>query len=88
MTQQRTRRETGITHYPIEQEQDSQEQVPPPPNPEEGGSMRGHRLSRQEGNQAKGSSENSFEGKGGKGGKTGGSRAGLLGSRKVPKGRR
>jgi hypothetical protein len=92
--QQPTQREHGITQHPLEQEEHRQAQVPPRPQAEDGadssaaGSRRGHRLSRQEGNQDAVSSENNFEGKGGKGGKTGGSRAGLLGSRKAPKGRR
>lgn len=85
-------RPAGITHAPLEEEERSQAQIQHHPDEgrsvsgAQGGSGRGHRLSRKGGHQAQLDSENSFEGKGGKGGKTGGSRAGLLASRKVPKG--
>jgi hypothetical protein len=92
----KTMRPAGITHHPLEQEQGRQKQVPPrgkakdpSKSPPKAGSARGHRLSRQEGPQgATSATEAHFEGIGGKGGKTGGSRAGLLASRKGPKGRR
>jgi hypothetical protein len=73
-------RRVGITHFPLEDERDSQEKVPSADSMEEKAEKRqGHRLSRRTSPQAqKTESEGSFEGKGGKGGKTRGSRAGLL----------
>jgi hypothetical protein len=79
---------SGITHFPLREEQESQNRVPDPGQSEPPAGSRGHRLSRSSGSQQLTKSEGLFEGKGGKGGKTGGSRAGLLSaSRKVQKGR-
>jgi hypothetical protein len=89
----KTGQPTGITHHPIEDEQARQEQVPPrgeakdgsTPTPEPG-STKAHRLSREPGPEGDPSTaEGSFQGKGGKGGQSGGSRAGLLATRKVKK---
>lgn len=98
-TRQKEKRQTGITHFPLDAEEDNQERVPPRGATKEGsenlpapgtGSVKGHRLSRQEG---RGEvevveSDGEFAAKSGKGGKTSGSRAGVVSSRKVPKGSR
>lgn len=78
-------RKTGITHFPLSAEQQSQERVPPrkTTNRPSGGKS-GHRLSRKQEPQVTSAPDSTFSGKGGKGGKTRGSRAGLLAaSRKV-----
>lgn len=70
---------TGITHFPIEEERNSRQRVPPGSRKAEAEESQGHRLSRRAGPQKLiTDSERSFEGKGGKGGKSRGSRAGLL----------
>jgi hypothetical protein len=87
-------RRAGISHFPLQEERDRQQNVPPRGTSKDrtktitGQGTQGHRRSKVQGRQAFLDSEGSFEGKGGKGGKTGGSRAGLLASRKRPKGRR
>lgn len=91
--QDNTGRSTGITHHPLEEEQDRQEQVPPRGKAKDGSTHtseeenpKEHRLSREPGPEAAPStSEGSFQGKGGKGGQSGGSRAELLASRKTKK---
>ena len=90
MLSKKPTRRTGITHFPLEDEKISQREVPPRGKKKDGASStttsdkRGHRLSRKLGPDAL-SSENDFKGSGGKSGKTGGSRAGLLASRKTSK---
>jgi hypothetical protein len=82
--------EAGITHFPLREEQESENRGPDPGQGESpSGSPSGHRLSRSSSrSQQVAESEGLFEGKGGKGGKTRGSCAGLLSaSRKVRKGR-
>jgi hypothetical protein len=84
---------TGITHFPLPKEQESQRRVPSQAEskgqgvakPGVGG--RGGRLSRKTAPQPPPSTRDGrFDAKGGKGGKTGGARAGLLSaSRKVTK---
>lgn len=83
---------SGITHFPLEEEQARQEKVhenasgeneAPPP-----GSVRGHRLSRKADPPSQEESGDHVGGRGGKRGKTRGSRAGLLSaSREEQKGR-
>jgi len=91
MVSKKSKQQTGITHFPLQDEKISQRQVPPRGKKKEGASptmrpgKRGHRLSRKSGRAGAVSSNNEFEGSGGKGGKTGGSRAGLLASRKSSK---
>jgi hypothetical protein len=91
LSKKKPTRRTGITHFPLEDEKISQREVPPRGKKKEGVSpttrsgKRGHRLSRKLGRPDALSSENDFKGSGGKGGKTGGSRAGLLASRKTSK---
>ena len=88
MLSKKATRRTGITHFPLQEEKISQREVPPRGKKKEGASQttrsgkRGHRLSRKAGRSVT-LSENDFKGSGGKGGKTGGSRAGLLASRKT-----
>src|SRR3954470_16394983 len=77
-TQKEVGRRAGISHFPLQEEQYSQQQVPPlgtskdgtTSSPTEQGTH-GHRRSRTHGRQANLDSEGTFEGKGGKGGKTG-----------------
>ena len=91
MVSKKSKQRTGITHFPLEDEKISQRQVPPRGKKKEGASpttrqgKTGKRLSRKSGRAGIFSSNNDFEGSGGKGGKTGGSRAGLLASRKSSK---
>ena len=91
MASKKSKRLTGITHFPLQDEKISQRQVPPRGKKKEGASpttrpgKRGHRLSRKAVKAGALSSENDFEGSGGKSGKTGGSRAALLASRKSAK---
>jgi hypothetical protein len=92
---QPTRKKTGITHFPLVAEQGSQERVPPRGKTKEvsgpataSGTRRGHRLSRRKGSAMASGSNEGFTAKGVKGGKSGGSRAGLLSSRKPSKGKR
>lgn len=91
MVSKKSKRRTGITHFPLTDEKSSQRQVPPRGKKKKGASpttkpgKKGHPLSRKAGRAGALSSENDFEGSGGKGGKTGGSRAGLLASRKSSK---
>jgi hypothetical protein len=83
-------RPAGISHFPLQAEQGRQQEVPPRGSSKAGTkssmgrALQGHRRSRVQGREALLDSEDSFEGKGGKGGKPGGSRAGLLASRKRP----
>ena len=90
MLSKKATRRTGITHFPLQEEQISQREVPPRGKKKEGASQttrsgkRGHRLSRKAGRSVT-LSENDFKGSGGKGGKTRGPRAGLLASRKSSK---
>jgi hypothetical protein len=84
--------ESGISHFPVEEEQDRQEKVHENASGRgeapSAGSRRGHRMSRQTDPPPVEESDERFEGRGGKGGKTGGSRAGLLSaSDKEQKGR-
>jgi hypothetical protein len=87
-TQKEVGRRAGISHFPLQDEQGRQQQVPPLGTFKDGTTSpagqgtHGHRRSRTQGQQILLDSEGRFEGKGGKGGKTGGSRAGLLASRK------
>lgn len=81
---------TGITHFPLPEERDSQERVPSrgksggKGTQEPGVGGRGHRLSRKPAPQPTPQRDGQAGAKGVKGGKTGGSRAGLLStSRKV-----
>jgi hypothetical protein len=80
----------GISHFPLQEEQRRQREVPPIGTSKEGTTSptgqvtQGHRRSRAQGRQAALDSDGRFGGKGGKGGKTGGSRAGLLASQKKP----
>jgi len=73
--------ESGISHFPLEEEQDRQEKVHENASARRetpsAGSRRGHRMSRQTDPPPAEESDERFEGRGGKGGKTGGSRAGL-----------
>ena len=91
MVSKKSKQRTGITHFPLEDEKISQRQVPPRGKKKEGASpttrqgKTGKRLSRKSGRAGILSSNNDFEGSGGKGGETGGSRAGLLASRKSSK---
>ena len=91
MLSKKPKRRTGITHFPLQDEKMSQREVPPRGKKKEEASpptrsgKTGHRLSRKAGRADAPSSENDFKGSGGKGGKTGGSRAGLLASRKGSK---
>ncbi|HJT19405.1 MAG TPA: hypothetical protein VJ746_02980 [Nitrospira sp.] len=84
---------TGITHFPLEDEQARQEQVPPRGKtkrgapPATGSTNHGHRLSRSTGRKSPSESDNAFEGRGAKGGKSRGSRAGLLSAGRKGKGR-
>jgi len=95
---------TGITHFPLESEQDNQERVPPRGHAKDGtqpeltpgtGPVKGRRLSRQHDAAEEspeppepGEGDASLTPKSAKGGKTSGSRAGMLASRKMPKGTR
>jgi hypothetical protein len=84
---------TGITHFPLSKEQESQKRVPPPAESKGKGTAkpgvggRGQRLSRNAAPQIRPSTRDGrFATKAAKGGKTGGSRAGLLSAnRKVAK---
>jgi hypothetical protein len=83
---------SGITHFPLEEEQARQEKVHEKASAEDearsAGSLRGHRLSRQTDPPPNDESDEQFGGRGGKGGKMRGSRAGLLStSREEQKGR-
>ena len=88
MLSKKATRRTGITHFPLQEEKISQRELPPRGKKKWGASQttrsgkRGHRLSRKAGRSATLSSENEFKGSRGKGGKTGGSCAGLLATRK------
>ena len=83
-------RRAGTSHFPLQVEQGRKRRVPPLGTSKDGTAFptgqgtHGHRRSRTQGRQAILDSEGRFDGKGGKGGKTGGSRAGLLASRKKP----
>lgn len=75
--------ESGISHFPLEDEQDRQQKVhekaaAQADAPPSAGSRREHRLSRENDPPTAEEADERFEGRGGKGGKTGGSRAGLL----------
>lgn len=84
-------KKVGITHFPVEKEQNRQEQVRA--SQEAGGRNvtqpgvggRGHRLSRTAAPQPQTETQERFEARGSKGEKTRGSRAGLLASRKEAK---
>jgi hypothetical protein len=83
----------GITHHPLDAEEDSQQRVPARSQAKRqsgvkmSGTSRGHRLSRQAGHDNP-ETDGGMAKKSGKGGKTGGSRAGLLSaSRKVDRGK-
>ena len=83
----------GITHHPLDAEQDNQQRVPArgqakkQTGPKMSGTSRGYRLSRKPGRDYP-ESDGGTARKSGKGGKTGGSRAGLLStSRKVDRGK-
>lgn len=75
---------TGITHFPLPEERDSQKRVPSRAESrgqgrqEPGVGGRGHRLSRKPAPQPTPRRDGQRGAKGVKGGKTGGSRAGLL----------
>jgi hypothetical protein len=73
---------SGITHFPLEEEQVRQEKVHQNASAEgearSAGPVRGHRLLRQNDPPPNNESDEQFGGRGGKGGKTRGSRAGLL----------
>jgi hypothetical protein len=95
MVEQRRNDQTaksGVSHFPVEEEQDRQEKVHENASgrgeASSASSRRGHRMSRQTDPPPVEESDERFEGRGGKGGKTGGSRAGLLStSGKEQKGR-
>jgi hypothetical protein len=85
----------GITHFPLSEEQGSQEQVPPRGNRKKAsgpatssGTIRGQRGSRKKGRATETERDAGVTAKGNKGGKAGGSRAGLISSQKAPKGTR
>jgi hypothetical protein len=89
---QKRSQEIGITHFPLDDEQQSQKRVPSRKTNSRtnqgGGGTHGHRLSRESQPGITFDPE-SFSGKGGKGGKTKGSRAGFLSSnKKVARGSR
>ena len=95
MASPRQHKQIGITHHPLDAEQDSQKRVPPrgkakrQSGPNMSGTRRGHRLSRQAGRDNSEESDAGITRKSGKGGKTRGSRAGLLStSRKAARGQR
>ncbi len=84
--------EAGISHFPLEEEQDRQDKVhekaaAQAEAPPSAGSRREHRLSRENDPPTAEESDERFEGRGGKGGKTGGSRAGLLSASSKEQGR-
>lgn len=82
---QKRTQEIGITHFPLDDEQQSQNRVPSRQTNARankgGGGSHGHRLSREQETESKFGPQR-LRGKGGKGGKTRGSRAGLLASNK------
>ena len=80
---------SGITHFPLEEEQARQEKVHEKVSARKkmvsDGPLTGHRNSQRIDAPSIGQSVERFESGGGKGGKTGGSRAGLLSSQKNKK---
>jgi hypothetical protein len=85
----------GITHFPLSEEQGSQQQVPARGKRKKAsgpatssGTMRGQRESRRKGHAGASGRDGTFTAKGKKGGKAGGSHAGLKSSRKAAKGQR
>jgi hypothetical protein len=71
MVSKKSKQQTGITHFPLQDEKISQRQVPHEGRRkrelrQQGAGKRGHRLSRKSGRAGAVSSNNEFEGSGGK----------------------